>query len=64
MVVAGPALAEALVECDCSLVDTDGYVSLLAYLLMLRPDAGWIALPASLPKTGTVGEAIRPFIEP
>jgi hypothetical protein len=57
--VLGPLAAAALLECECSARDTDGFTSLLIFATSPMPDVGWIPLPRPVPRTGRVGEWAR-----
>lgn len=40
----GPAMADALGDCGCRARDLDGFVSLFAWLVVPRPELGWIPI--------------------
>jgi hypothetical protein len=58
----GPGTAEALATCQCRLADLDGYVGLLAWLLLPFPRTGYLAVePAVLDRLdgrATIGDLI------
>lgn len=57
--VLGPLAAAALLECECSARDADGFTSLLILATSPMPDVGWVPLPRPVPRTGRVGDWAR-----
>jgi len=40
----GPAMADALGACGCRLADLDGFVTLFAWIVVPRPEMGWVPI--------------------